>query len=362
MGNIAIVPWGSVWLKDELFNLNNKLLNRDNGLLVWQRMKEYLYHNNINLHTIDMYSDIDTIDLFVFFYFDIQWYKKVCSLKSAKLAYIAFEPPVVDSNNSEKGLRFLKRYFDYIITWNDDLIDDKYFFKFMYPYIFTWEESRFALSPDEFDKKSLICNISGNKTSIGKNELYTERRKIIEYYDTREDFGLFGIGWDNGNRKYRAYQGTTDNKKNTYSGYKYAVCLENMKGIKGYITEKILDCFCAGIIPIYVGASNCVSYIPDNCYIHYESFETIEQLDNYIIGVDYEMYRDMLNNIRNYLESDRIGVFAPERLCDTLSVLLKLDKNVKHGSLLFYFGKKIINRIFSSLRKCVCKMNGCFTK
>lgn len=43
--------------------------------------------------------------------------------------------------------------------------------------------------------------------------------------------------------------------------YRHAVCFEN-GAYPGYITEKIIDCFVAGVVPIYAGAPDLERYIP----------------------------------------------------------------------------------------------------
>jgi len=46
-----------------------------------------------------------------------------------------------------------------------------------------------------------------------------------------------------------------ENKIETISNYKFCICAENVE-YDGYVTEKIIDCFIAGTIPIYFGTSN----------------------------------------------------------------------------------------------------------
>lgn len=75
--NIALIPWGDIYLRDEIFNLNNSMLNRDNGLVVWITIKMYLKRYGFEFHTVDMYSDLTKVDLFVFLSFNIKWYKKI---------------------------------------------------------------------------------------------------------------------------------------------------------------------------------------------------------------------------------------------------------------------------------------------
>ncbi len=65
----------------------------------------------------------------------------------------------------------------------------------------------------------------------------------------------------------------------------------------GYITEKILDCFTSGIVPIYAGAPNVKQYIPENTFIDYFQFETLEELD------DFFKKGLQRRNIKNYLQA-----------------------------------------------------------
>ena len=47
-------------------------------------------------------------------------------------------------------------------------------------------------------KEKLCCMIAGNKVKSGKNELYSERKKAIRWFEKNfpKEFDLFGMGWD----------------------------------------------------------------------------------------------------------------------------------------------------------------------
>ena len=66
---------------------------------------------------------------------------------------------------------------------------------------------------------------------------------------------------------FPSWKGPIDNKKKVLEQYRFAICYENVQDSPGYITEKIFDCFFAGCIPLYRGASNISDYIPSSCYI-----------------------------------------------------------------------------------------------
>lgn len=65
---------------------------------------------------------------------------------------------------------------------------------------------------------------------------------MIEYLEQNDhEFDLYGYGWEK--EGFKSYKGSVKDKLEILSHYKYCVCYENMRGEKGYITEKIFDCF-----------------------------------------------------------------------------------------------------------------------
>lgn len=339
MKKIGIVPPpapGTGYFNDKMFTPDSEV-DRDSGVYVWKEMQDSLAERGCSLHTIDCFSDLREVDLFVFFWFDLSWYERVRKIGGlGRTVYAGIESPVFDENNDEKGLERMRRYFACILTWNDDLIDNsRRFFKVMCPYHFFVKKSGFLMDQEAFHKKKLLCNISGNKSSSVKNELYSERMRVIEYYDKRPDFGLYGVGWDR--ERYASYKGKVKNKSEAYENYKFALCLENLCNVKGYITEKILDAFCTGIVPIYAGASNCSAYIPDDCYIHYDAFGSPDELDRYLSGMEFDEYKGYLDRIEQYLASDKPAVFSPVRWAETLAGLANREPaDDVNGNFLLY--------------------------
>ena len=72
-----------------------------------------------------------------------------------------------------------------------------------------------------------------------------------------------------------------ENKTETISKYKFAVCFENTS-YPGYVTEKIIDCLVAGLIPIYLGAPDISEFVPEEAFIDMRKFNTWQELDNYV--------------------------------------------------------------------------------
>lgn len=347
MKKIAFIPWGKEYMNDEMFNTKSPL-NRDDCFMMWIGMKGYLEKKGWEVHTVDVYSDLFDIDVFVFFTFAHEWYYKIRKNNlEDKTVYVAFEPSVVDINHSPEGINRLLHYFKYILTWNDDLIDNKRIFKFMYPYYFKFEKSAIP-----FKQKKLLVNISGNKSSNQDFELYSERKKVIEYFDEYDGFELYGTGWDKNG--YKSYKGLAKRKSEVYSKFKFALCLENMMNVKGYITEKILDCFCSGVVPIYAGASNILEYIPSDSFVHYDEFKDIEEMKIFLESINEEEYENYLKTAQEYLSSRSKDVFLPDSFGEIInSVAEKMnDYSFQADGSLFSERIKILKiKIINKIKK-----------
>ena len=80
--------------------------------------------------------------------------------------------------------------------------------------------------------------------------------------------------------------GPVGDKLEFLSHYKFSICFENSK-TQGYISEKLVDAFEAGTIPIYFGDDTILELLNNNSYIHVkdesefdEKIELIKKIDN----------------------------------------------------------------------------------
>ncbi len=222
----------------------------------------------------------------------------------SKRILFAWEPPTVMNNlyRSETFSSFQKIY-----TWNDDLVDNLKFFKFYYPSLIPYKENL-----PSFTERKLLTQISRNKNSKHPKELYFERMSVINFFEKKPlgEFEFYGNYWEA--FKFRNYKGVCLNKLETLKNYRFSICYENMRDIKGYITEKIFDCFAVGTIPIYWGASNVTDYIPKECFIDRRDFKNFNEVYNYIKTIDETSYNNYIYNIQRFLKSDKAKVFTIE--------------------------------------------------
>lgn len=223
--------------------------------------------------------------------------------------------------------------FKYIFTWNDDLVDNKKFFKFHLPVPIT--KSQHVLIP--FNQKKLLVNITTNKYSSDSLELYSARRKTIEYFTKNhpKDFDLFGLRWNKPTtiwqrcipfltKVYSSYRGISYDKIETLSKYKYTLAYENMNEVNGYITEKIFDALIAKTVPIYWGAKNIENYIDPKAFIGRRIFKNDTELAEYLYRINEHEYEKILDAGQQYLKGEQFAKFSISSFCDQVIKTLKL--------------------------------------
>jgi hypothetical protein len=73
---------------------------------------------------------------------------------------------------------------------------------------------------------------------------------------------------------------------------------------EGYVTEKIIDCLRAGVIPIYLGAPNIQDYIPQNLFIDMRNLKNINDLNNFLLKITDVEAIEMIKNAQLFLQTE----------------------------------------------------------
>lgn len=230
----------------------------------------------------------------------------------AENTFILFlwEPPTqMENMYQSKNLKL----FSKIYTWDDDLVDNKKYFKFYYPVL----QPMLADLPS-FEEKKLCTLIASNKKSPHPKELYSHRRAVIDFFEKTEgnDFTFYGNFWNPA--EFKNCGGKIKNKLEVLKNYRFCICYENMCDVKGYVTEKIFDCFAAGVVPIYWGATNITEFVPSNCFIDRTKFSSLDELYLFLKNMKEEEYKTYLTRIKEYLQSDQAKLFSTENFHKTL--------------------------------------------
>ena len=171
--------------------------------------------------------------------------------KGKKYAWNLESRAIFSPESLFKNITKLLDTYELIFTMNQDLIKlnpDK--IKFI-PAMGFWIEN-----PQIYNKSKLISMISSSKGSTDGQRL---RLKFIS--DNRGRFNLFGRGFNE-----------IKLKEEGLSDYMFSVAIENDK-YDDYFTEKILDCFASGTIPIYYGTNNIGNYFNSNGIIDLNEFD-----------------------------------------------------------------------------------------
>jgi hypothetical protein len=135
------------------------------------------------------------------------------------------------------------------------------------------------------------------------------------------EFDLWGRGWPI--QSFPVLKGSTNNKLRTYNNYKFALAFENCDNAVGYISEKILDCFMAGIVPIYWGAPNVTTHIPAECFIDMRDFQSYDDLYKYLKGVSFQRYTEYMEAIDEFIRSDKANQFDSNEQMKEILRLIK---------------------------------------
>ena len=141
------------------------------------------------------------------------------------------------------------------------------------------------------------------------------RLEIVNFFDTIQDSGFDFYGkCPEDVAENSCYRGPIDgmhsdtSKIDVISQYKFYICFENTC-IPGYITEKMMNCFTAGSVPVYLGAPNVTDYIPEGCFIDYRDFESNEEMYQFLCNITEEEYDIYLQNMREFIDSPKGKIF-----------------------------------------------------
>jgi hypothetical protein len=159
--------------------------------------------------------------------------------------------------------------FDIIFTHNKELLDLDERFKWVPANGFWIKE------PKIYDKSKMISFITSNKNFTPG---HAKRLEWVQRIGDQVD--LYGRGFSE-----------VENKEDALCDYMFSVVVEN-GFYESYYTEKILDCFATGTVPVYLGCPNIGDFFNIEGII-----ELTDEFD-----VSDEIYYDKMDAIKDNLE------------------------------------------------------------
>lgn len=316
-------PPSQAYYEDRLFDTSNAALNRDDSLVPYARVRRAFRAAGKDLKTADYLVKVPPGEHISNYYSlgILDNYKALLQRKDVRLkAFVIFEPPVVDPR-LYRALTELTSAFERVYIHNT--IGDGYSLKGvdvsklrkLY-----WPQPRaevIAQYWERTERSNRIVVINGNHIPRKvPNELYSKRIEAMSALAPLGVIDLYGRGWGKWwsrasmwlpywkNRKtlMSIYKGQCDSKYEILSRYRFSLCLENME-MAGYVTEKIFDCLYAGTIPIYLGAPDINSLIPEQTYIDCRSFNSWEEIWKHVNNITESQASNFREAGREYINS-----------------------------------------------------------
>lgn len=206
----------------------------------------------------------------IIFYTDNMITRKIDNVKSVSWL---MEPPIINNN----GYNFIKSNYNNIntiLTYNKDILDN------VKNAIFCPHGNCWIPDSDKglHNKTKNVSIIASAKRMVQGHQL---RHDIISNIN---NIDVYGNGYK-----------PIENKITGLKDYKYSITVENCK-LDYYFTEKLIDCFVTGTVPIYWGCPSIGKFFDMNGII---TFDSIPELKYILNNLSDEKYNSMKNAITN---------------------------------------------------------------
>ena len=226
-----------------------------------------------------------------------------------KVAYISENRIISDQMSYDRNnYTFIENNyndFDYIATYDGPLIKEFKDKCLIAPYCttFIWPEERQKL----YNKTKLCSYITSTKTITPQQRFRVELLKGFINSSSWNSPDLYGNG-------HNAMPESRLGKYIALKDYAFSINVENMID-DHYFSEKIIDCFLCGTIPIYFGAKKINDYFNPAGII---SFKTQEELYFILENINFGLYEEKMDAVKeNYL--------LAKKYTDTISYLFEKD-------------------------------------
>lgn len=199
-----------------------------------------------------------------------------------KFAWLLESPDI--TSQSHKWIEFNNNRFSFVLTHNKKLLDKGQ------NYIFCPTGGCWIKPEDQkiYEKNKLISIIASAKRMTHGHML---RHQSIQNF--RKKIDVYGRGYN-----------PVDYKLDALKDYAFSLTIENTKQ-DFYFTEKLIDCFMTGTVPIYWGCPSIDKFFNTDGMI---IFDNLVQLSKILDGISFDKYIKMksailenFENAKNYL-------------------------------------------------------------
>ncbi len=360
---LFIDPFTRHFEKDRLFEQDARMATEAEDIIApYIHFRRWFGERGIRVHTADLLERNEVrAPLNVLVSFGLQnRYKQFVGRDDVVLsAFFAFESPIVEpsiyTRLPEIADRFRRVYSfsdsDSLTPFTKRRVNVSHF-DIPYP-IDSVRENVWRREGRDF----LVMMNHNKLPALTFNELYTERMRAVEFFARYREIDLYGSGWNEvpfqmgttwkpATAQYlerflrnqwervspdpllraarSVYRGTARSKIDTIGNYTFCVCFENAK-LRGWITEKIFDCFVAGTVPVYWGADDVEQQIPQDCFIDMRRFEGYEDLRRFLKDLSPAHVHAYRTAAREFMSSSRFLPFRKQAFTDRLAEIVEQD-------------------------------------
>lgn len=180
---------------------------------------------------------------------------------------VLFEPPVV----SPEIYQFVEQHhdaFDYVCTFDERLLGKGNFV--YYPYGTTWIHEGYR---GVYTKVKNLSMVASDKRFTHGQRL---RHAVADRFRSNIE-GLFGRGYN-----------PIQNKVDGLAHYRYSIAVENCD-INSYFSEKLMDCFLTGTVPIYWGFPKVLEFFDPEGIILFKDPVELDRVISTLSEDDYQM-------------------------------------------------------------------------
>jgi hypothetical protein len=214
-----------------------------------------------------------------------------------KVAWLVESPLIT---NACSRIINLEQHFDKIITFNEELLkrSSKYC---NYSLGGCWikEEDR-----NLYNKNKLVSMITSSKSITAPQRL---RNNVVTKY--RNNIDIYGRGYNEIPYKLQAHK-----------DYCFSVVMENCNS-NFYFSEKLIDCFMCGTIPVYYGCEGVTNFFDKRGMI---IFNSIDELDVILKSLTFEKYELLKEYSKINFETAKKYCVVEDNLWEHLKLFLKL--------------------------------------
>jgi alpha(1,3/1,4) fucosyltransferase len=216
--------------------------------------------------------------------------------------------------------------YNKIISWFHVAgVDDKKMVILPYPHKIKIENHNFNFYQRKIHY-SMLCS-NRNVFYNGTKSIYNKRVDVINHVISNlrltDKFKLYGLGWNKRpvcnnvfsmgmskikyfnklfmTEKYlNIWQGIHAEKKSVLLNSRFNFCYENVDGLNGYISEKLLDALSCYTVPVYYSSFDIKNIIPADLYFDARKYPNIDSLFADLAKFDnnsYDIWKDKVKEI-----------------------------------------------------------------